>query len=119
MPKPHAKRATDDHFKDLALLVAVVCVRDTVIEDYHTAGKLSQAEMKVFNQQVASRLYTFFTLLMGTTFADVQADVLTALEHHFPFNWDRPEYDPVLMSWIEYYREEKAKQSPKQETSRG
>ena len=35
------------------------CVRDTVLEDYHTDGKISQEEMKRFNKEVVNKLYTF------------------------------------------------------------
>jgi hypothetical protein len=47
--------------KRLALLLTVNCVRNTVIEDYHAAGKLSDSEMKAFNQEVANKIYTFGT----------------------------------------------------------
>jgi hypothetical protein len=49
--------------KRLALLIAVNCVRNTVIEDYHSDGKLSDAEMKAFNQEVANKVYTFLHYL--------------------------------------------------------
>ena len=40
--------------KRLALLIAVNCVRSTVIEDDHAAGKLDDPEMKAFNLEVAN-----------------------------------------------------------------
>ena len=40
--------------KRLALLIAVNCVRNTVIEDDHAAGKLDDPEMKAFNHKVAN-----------------------------------------------------------------
>jgi hypothetical protein len=33
------------HLKRLALLMAVNCVRNTVIEDFHAAGKIDDTEM--------------------------------------------------------------------------
>src|ERR1700729_3986572 len=44
--------------KRLALLMAVNCVRNTVIEDYHAQGKLSNAEMMAFNREVARAPYS-------------------------------------------------------------
>ena len=42
--------------KRLALIMAVNCVRNTVIEDYHSQGKMTQEEMKTFNKEVAHKL---------------------------------------------------------------
>jgi len=39
--------------------MAANCVRNTIIEDYHSQGKLTDEEMKAFNKEVASKLYTF------------------------------------------------------------
>ena len=46
------------YLKRLALLMAVNCVRNTVIEDYHAAGKLDDPEMKAFYQEVANETST-------------------------------------------------------------
>jgi hypothetical protein len=40
----------DDVTSKFALLMAVTCVRNTVIEDYHANGQLSDADMMAFNK---------------------------------------------------------------------
>ncbi len=55
----------DESIQSLALIVAVNCVRNTVIEDYHADGKLSDGDMKNFNKDVANKLYTFFTYMFS------------------------------------------------------
>jgi hypothetical protein len=77
--------------KQLALLMAVNCVRNTVIEDYHSDGKLSDAEMKAFNQEVANKIYTFlhYLYLPGQD----QEAFLNAMGMMYPNHWDQPELD--------------------------
>ena len=33
------------------------CVRNTIIENYHCQGKLSDDDMKAFNKEVVNRIY--------------------------------------------------------------
>ena len=46
--------------------MAVNCVRNTVIEDDHAGGKLDDAEMKAFNQEVANKSDRFLQFLFPT-----------------------------------------------------
>jgi hypothetical protein len=82
----------ESRLRELALLMAVNCVRNTVIEDYHAQGKLSDAEMKSFNQEVANKLYTFLHFLFGKSPEDQQA-FLSAMTMMYPSNWDKPKLD--------------------------
>ncbi len=43
--------------QNLALVMSAVCVRNTIIEDYHGAGKITDPEMEAFNRQVADKVY--------------------------------------------------------------
>jgi hypothetical protein len=80
------------HLKRLALLMAVNCVRNTVIENYHAAGKLDDAEMKAFNQEVANKIYTF--LHYWFVKPDVDRDTFQrAMGAMYPKNWDQPKID--------------------------
>ena len=45
-----------DETKDLALRMALYCVRNTVIENYHAAGKISDPEMMAFNKKVVNKI---------------------------------------------------------------
>lgn len=78
--------------KRLALLMAVNCVRNTVIEDYHADGKLNESEMKAFNQEVANKIYTFLTFLLTKPVEDREA-FLSAMGMMYPSNWDQPQID--------------------------
>ena len=78
--------------KHLALLMAANCVRNTIIEDYHAQGKLSDAEMMAFNQEVANKIYTFLTFLFAKPVEDQDA-FLGAMSWMYPRNWDQPKID--------------------------
>jgi hypothetical protein len=53
--------------KRLAMLMAVNCVRNTVVDDYHAQGKLDDSEMKAFNQEVANKIYIWPSHKHGLT----------------------------------------------------
>jgi hypothetical protein len=82
----------ESDLKRLALLMAVNCVRNTVIEDYHSHGKLSNAEMKTLNQEVANKIYTFLHYLFNHSSEDREA-FLEAMAVMYPSNWHQPTLD--------------------------
>jgi hypothetical protein len=90
--------------KRLALLMAVNCVRNTVIEDYHAAGKLDDAEMKAFNQEVANKLYTFLHYLHNKPIDESQAFLLS-MGVMYPKSWDQPKIDRDLTAGVRFFRE--------------
>ena len=75
--------------KWMAKIVAVNCVRNTVIEDYHANGQLSQDDMKAFNQQVCNNIYTFLTYMGGPP--ERFEKLMRVWGMWFPHNWDDPE----------------------------
>ena len=81
-----------DYLQELALLMAVNCVRNTVIEDYHGRegpGSLSDADMMAFNKEVVNKLYTFLVCLFG----DEREAFLKGVGLWHPHNWDAPQFD--------------------------
>ena len=82
--------------KSLALLMAVNCVRNTVIENYHSEGKLTQDEMKHFNKEVSDKLYTFLEYMINKPLVDWEA-LQTAMQWMYPTNWDEPKLDQDLV----------------------
>ena len=90
---------TQASLKRLALLMAVNCVRNTVIEDYHAAGKLDDSEMKVFNQEVANKIYTFLQFLLLKPDEDRDA-FLSAMGMMYPSNWDQPKADKDFVETV-------------------
>ena len=89
--------------RHLALLMAVNCVRNTVIEDYHSQGKLSDNEMMTFNREVANKLYTFLDFLFNKPVEDQHA-FLSAMGVMYPTNWDKPELDREFVQVADYIK---------------
>lgn len=58
-----------DAKRKLALAMAHQCVRDTEVENWHSEGRISQAEMKAWMIDVADRLYTVVANLGDEQFA--------------------------------------------------
>jgi hypothetical protein len=90
---------SDDEYKALALSVAAYCVRNTVIENYHADGKLSDSEMKAFNKEVADKIYTFLTFLLEKSNEEHEAMMRVILKH-CPTNWDAPKLDQNFLNSI-------------------
>ncbi len=86
---------SDAYIKRLALLMAVNCVRNTIIEDYHARGSLSQGDMKAFNKEVANKLYTFLRYLFKGTDEEREA-LLEAASLAYPSEWDNPVIDASI-----------------------
>lgn len=93
--------------------MAVNCVRNTVIEDYHSDGKLSDAEMKALNQEVANKIYTFLHYLFSNSSEDQEA-FLNAMGMMYPSNWDQPKLDADFVKSVNLV---KKMRSPIEETS--
>lgn len=89
--------------KSLALLMAANCVRNTIIEDYHSQGKLDDAEMKAFNQEVANKIYTFLTYLMNKP-PDDQRAFLGMMSMMYPSNWDQPQLDREFTAAVKQFK---------------
>ncbi|MGH9089845.1 MAG: hypothetical protein ACRDZR_00450 [Acidimicrobiales bacterium] len=102
MAKDSPKVAIDEYLQDMALRLALHCVRNTVIEDYHAAGKLSDPEMKAFNKEVASKLYTILVILNDPAFVEYRRQSYF-LQDFFcvPENWDRPMLDDSFVKALE------------------
>jgi hypothetical protein len=83
--------------------MAVNCVRNTVIEDYHSVGKLSDAEMKIFNQEVANKIYTFLHYLFEESSEDQEA-FLSAMSMTYPSGWDKPKLDADLVKTVSLFK---------------
>jgi hypothetical protein len=80
------------YLKRLALLMAVNCVRNTIIEKYHAEGKIDDSEMKAFNQEVVNKIYTFLHHMFVKS--DKDRDVfLRTMGAMYPKNWDKPKLD--------------------------
>lgn len=92
----------DDPISDIALIMSVTCVRNTIIEKYHSEGKLDDSDMEAFNRQVADRIYTFLNYFLGTR-RDM-GDLLEALRHYLPMDWDPPQRDAFIDKAVTAFR---------------
>lgn len=95
-------RLTDDPMRGIALIMSVTCVRNTIIERYHADGKLDDADMEAFNRQVADRIYTFLRYLLSN--ARDASDLVEALRHYLPTDWDPPQRAAAIDTAVEAYR---------------
>jgi len=90
----------EDELKDIARLMALACVRNTVIENYQLNGQLSDEDMKVFNQQVVNNIYTFLHFLNNVPTPEREG-FLQAWSPHFPKGWDEPEFSEQLSKCVQ------------------
>jgi hypothetical protein len=95
-------KISDDPLRGIALIMSVTCVRNTIIEKYHADGKLDDNDMEAFNRQVADRIYTFLHYLLST--ARDASDLIEALRHYMPTDWDVPQRDAYIDKAVEAYR---------------
>jgi hypothetical protein len=93
---------TDDPMRGIALIMSVTCVRNTIIEKFHADGKLDDSDMEAFNRQVADRVYTFLNYLMSNP-RDA-SDLIEALRHYMPTDWDPPQRDVFPDKAVAAYR---------------
>ncbi|MCZ7861040.1 hypothetical protein O9X98_06440 [Agrobacterium salinitolerans] len=77
------------YLQSLAKAVVFHCVRNTVIEDWHAEGRISQAEMKEFIKEVVDRQYTTMLNLSDPEFADEFFRFASETEQQ----WDKPKFD--------------------------
>jgi hypothetical protein len=91
------------YVKDLALLMTVNCVRNTVIEDYHAEGKIDDSEMEAFNREVANKIYTFLQFLLEKSDVD-RAAFLSVMGLMYPSDWDKPKTDRDFVSAVKLFK---------------
>lgn len=95
----------DEMLSDLALRMALRCVRNTVIEDYHSRGSISDAEMKAFNKEVVNNLYTFLHIMMNPDYSRERELALRSYKiipalFNRPEGWDAPELNQGMLRWL-------------------
>ena len=94
---------TDDiSIKKMAILMAVNCVRNTVLEDYHSDGKISQEEICNLNKEVVNKIYTFLTFSLSSDKLDrIAFEELMALAT--PTDWDEPKLDDEFIKAFSFF----------------
>ena len=87
----------NDHFKTMALMMVIHCVRNTVIEDYHADGKLSEEEMMKFNKEVSDKIYTFLQVMFNPSNRKQRKQLLSILNEYGTNGWDQPRLDESFL----------------------
>jgi hypothetical protein len=85
--------------------MALHCVRNTVIENYHCRSSISDPEMKAFNKEVVNNLYTFLQIIMNSDYRRERELVLKSNEYapalyYRPEGWDEPEFNTDILEAI-------------------
>ncbi len=100
-----SEKEMDNTIADLSLRMALYCVRNTVIEDYHTQGKLSDSEMMALNKEVVNKIYTFLQIAGNPKFK--KGNILTfnglgtlPIRFYKPFGWDAPNLDKGVIELL-------------------
>lgn len=110
------KKRFDEHLEHIALIMALHCVRNTVIEKYHVAGKLTNKEMMAFNKEVVNKLYSFLQFLFNPYY---EKDKKTLFEYkhghplfYEPNGWDKPKFDDDFLEILDMIKSEKVMKKP-------
>ena len=94
MPEPDL----DLSLKNLALLIAVHAVRNTVIEEYHANDKITDHEMMIFNKEVVNKIYTFLQIVLNPKYQkEKEALSKQTIVFYLPHGWDEPKLDESIL----------------------
>lgn len=89
-----------------SLHIARLCVRNTIIEKYHVAGKLSDPEMEAFNREVTNKLYSYLQLLFNPKMTE-EKDLLFKSPYFSALpDWDKPIFDQDFKNAIKILKED-------------
>jgi len=92
--------------EDAALGIAHLCVRNTIIEKFHSDGKLTDEEMKAFNKKVSNKLFTALTSLTSRNPEECEA-AFALFANHRPENWDSPRMDQGIQKAVARFKRER------------
>ena len=78
--------------------MALHCVRNTIIEDYHAKGILADTEMKAFNKEVANKVYSFLQIVHNPTYEQKKEFMMRLL--YKPNHWDESVFDEQFLGGL-------------------
>lgn len=88
----------DENLKNLALLISVHAVRNTVIEEYHAKDKITDQEMMIFNKEVVNKIYTFLQIILNPKYQkEKEALSKQTIVFYLPHGWDEPKLDESIL----------------------
>jgi hypothetical protein len=99
-----SRRVFAEAFRELALRMALHCVRNTIIEDYHAAGKLTDNEMAALNREVANKIYSFLQIMFNPHYEAIRPLAFKWL--YAPQGWDQPQHDKSFLLFLKHLKGE-------------
>jgi hypothetical protein len=87
--------------KELALMIAVNCVRNGIIEKYNTRRSFSREDMKKFNMEVVNKIYTFLWYMFNGSPSEKDA-LLKSVNWSYPDGWDKPVMDENIVKAVKH-----------------
>ena len=122
------KKKYNEGLQDLALLMSVNCVRNTIIEDYHSGtfpssktgdysdvkvvtpfgdipwidvARIDDKEMKEFNIEVVNKIYTFLQFILNSYYSEEDRQKFIRLMSFFyPNDWNDPQIDEDMLKGL-------------------
>ena len=100
------KTISTEELQETAIIMTKACVRNTVLEDIHTQGKLDDGDMKVFMKEVCNKIYTALHYLVGDC-APEESEAFWTLLKIFASDsgYDKPEFDHEFSEVMKRYKE--------------
>ena len=96
------KEEDDNYFKKTATLLAVNCVRNTVLENYHSEGKIDDSEICALNKEVVNKIYTFLKFTFDSNQTE-QLNFEALMSLAFPHDWDEPVLDEEFVKSLSLF----------------
>ncbi len=87
--------------KELALMIAVNCVDNQIIEEYRSHGSLSSEDVQKFNAEVTNKIYTFLWYMFNGSAAEKDA-LLKTISWSYPQEWDKPVMDEDIVKAVKF-----------------
>ena len=123
------KNNIEKELQDLALMLSVNCVRNTIIEEYHGGiypssktgdysdvkvvtphgeiawndlARIRDEEMKAFNMEVADKVYTFLQLVFNPNQSEEDRTAyMKMISLSYPYDWNKPQMNKSILKGIE------------------
>jgi hypothetical protein len=100
-----SKHVDEKIIKELALMIAVNCVRNKITEEYQSSGKLSKEDINKFNTEVTNKIYTFLWYTFNGSQSEKDA-LLKIVKWSYPDEWDKPVMDDNIVKAVKQFLEQ-------------
>lgn len=107
--------------KMIAKAMTINCVRNTILEQYHLQGQLSDADMMAFNKVVANRIYTFLDCIHNRSEREKNLFLgkMVGIAERYTGKWDELEFDGNIWPGEKAFLDEKRQHQRMEGSSEG